>query len=269
MSINFKKYLKEFKKDTITMFKEFFIKETNKKQRANMWTFLRLIIPFITTTICIISIFVTYTLPLLLIATGLTGFAAVTDYLDGKSARKHNSTSDYGKLLDQVADKVFSGLTGISISIINPLFLILLVGEGIISAINITYKSQNPNLNITSTKIGRIKEWPLFITLGLGFISNLNPIINLITKIMIIITSTLQVITAISYIKQNEKEVNNLSNNKEIISNNTLNINIEEKGKEKIKVLDKNNKITELKNYKKELLENKDLKEEEKILILK
>ena len=40
-------FLKNFKSGTKLMFKEFFNKETNKKQRANMWTFSRLIISFL------------------------------------------------------------------------------------------------------------------------------------------------------------------------------------------------------------------------------
>ena len=132
MGINIKKYLKEFKNGTKTMFKEFFKKETNKKQRANMWTFTRLIIPFITTIICIISLFVTNTIPLLISAAALTGFGAITDYFDGRSARKYNSTSEYGKRLDQISDKVFSGMLGINLSILNPMFLITLLGEAII-----------------------------------------------------------------------------------------------------------------------------------------
>ena len=41
-----KKHFKELESGTKIMFKEFFNKETNKKQRANMWTFSRLRLPF-------------------------------------------------------------------------------------------------------------------------------------------------------------------------------------------------------------------------------
>ena len=269
MGIDIKKYLKEFKIGTKKMFKEFFKKETNKKQRANMWTFLRLIIPFITTIICATSLFVTNTMPFLISAATLTGLGALTDYFDGKSARKHNSTSEYGKLLDQIADKVFSGMLGINLSILNPLFLIVLLGEGIISSINLLYKSNNPNLNIKSTQIGKIKEWPLFSTLGLGFLSSLNPILNIITKIMIVITFSLQLITAGSYIKQNDKEIKNLRKNKEILGTNSLDVNFEKENKEEKKIITKNNKIEELKKYKQELVNNSISEENNKVLELK
>ena len=84
--------------------------------------------------------------------------ASITDYFDGRSARKYNSTSEYGKRLDQISDKVFSGMLGINLSILNPMFLITLLGEAIISLVNITYKVKYPDIDISSTQIGRIKE---------------------------------------------------------------------------------------------------------------
>lgn len=269
MGIDLKKYLKSFKNGTKNMFIEFFNKNTNKKQRANMWTFTRLIIPVITTLICIISLFVTNTLPFLISATLLTGFGSITDYFDGKSARKHNSTSEYGKLLDQVADKIFSSLTGISLCILNPLFLVNLLGEAIIATINLAYKSKNPNLNIKSSIIGRIKEWPLFITLGFGFISTLNPILNNIATAFIISTFLLQLITAGSYISQNEKSINELKKNEKLHGKNILEITDDNKTEEKYKVKTKSNEIENLKKYKNELLNYNTFNDKVKVYTLR
>lgn len=264
MGLDIKKYFKEFKTGTKKMFKEFLKKETNKKQRANMWTFSRIVTSFITFFICIISLFLSNTVPILISAAALTTFGAVTDYFDGRSARKHKSTSEYGKLLDQVADKVFSFLLGISLSILNPFFLITLLGEGIISAINLTYKGFNPNLNISSTQIGRIKEWPLFATLGFGFLSSLNPILNIISKIMISITFIIQIITAGTYIIQNNKILKETNKNDEIEKNN-IDIDLEksntEKENQKQKTRTRDTKIQELKQFKEKLL-NKDISKE-------
>ena len=91
MKETIKKYLEELKIGTKTMFKEFFNKETNKKQRANMWTFSRLIISI---PILILSIMamINISVPLLVSNSVLVALGALTDYFDGKSARKHNST---------------------------------------------------------------------------------------------------------------------------------------------------------------------------------
>lgn len=205
--------LNEFKIGTKTMFREFFNKDTNKKQRANMWTFIRLIIPIMTIITSIIA--VTSSSQILFLATGLiAGFGAVTDYFDGKSSRKHNSASKYGKLLDQVSDKIFAGIIGINLLFINSNYLAILFGELAIAAINVGYKVKHNDLDITSTKMGKIKEWPLFVTLALGFLSPINSMLLTISNISIIITSIFQVLTSVSYINSNNKEITKLEREK-------------------------------------------------------
>lgn len=201
-----KKYLNEFKIGTKKMFKEFFKKDTNKKQRANMWTFTRLISSFL---IIICSLFAVVTMNPVLFTTsfGLTSFGALTDYFDGKSARKYNSFSDYGKLLDQVTDKVFSVLIGISLLMINPMYLTVLFGEGLIAGINIGYKIKNKNLKISSTQIGRVKQWPLFGSLAIGFLSPINNILLTISNISVVSVIVMQLLTSYSYILSNNKMI--------------------------------------------------------------
>ena len=112
----------EFVNGTITMFKEFFNKQTNKKQRANMWSFTRLVL-----VIPILFTFVLYIKSnndnFLIVAGILALFGGITDYFDGKSARKYNSSSDYGKKLDQISDKTFCGVLSICLTLIYHLFI--------------------------------------------------------------------------------------------------------------------------------------------------
>lgn len=198
-------FLNDFKKGTITMFKEFFKKETNKKQRANMWTFLRLITPIISVTLSILGII--YNNKLFLIIAGIiTALGALTDYLDGKSSRKHNSASEYGKVLDQVSDKIFSGVISINLIFFNSTYFITLLGELLISIVNMYYKVKHKTISGKSSLIGRIKEWPLFVTLSVGYLSSINSTYLLISNIFIIVTFTIQIATIISYIYVNEKE---------------------------------------------------------------
>ena len=159
MKEEIKKYWKEFKIGTKIMFKEFFNKETNKKQRANMWTFARFIIPIITLTTSIIAIS-TASIPLF-IGTGImAGMGAVTDFFDGKSARKHGSTSEYGKILDQASDKFFAGIIGINLLFLNPLYIFILLGEALIAVVNISYKLKHKDLDIKSQGLAVIPtEW--------------------------------------------------------------------------------------------------------------
>lgn len=240
-----KQGLNEFKIGTKTMFKEFFNKETNKKQRANMWTFLRIIIPLITIITSIIAISISS--PILFLSTGLiAGFGAVTDYFDGKSSRKHNSVSKYGKLLDQVSDKIFAGIMGINLLFINFNYIFILLGELLIAGINVGYKLKYNDMDITSTKMGKIKEWPLFITLSLGFLSPINSTLLAISNASILFTLLFQLETAESYIMNNSKEAKIL----EIKKVNINTENIEEKDDTKELTLIKEKENTRLDQYR-------------------
>ena len=84
---------------------------------------------------------------------------------------------------------------------------------------------------------------------------------------MIITTFLLQVITADSYIIQNNMKINKNKKDENII-NNTLEIDIEEKENKKEKKITNDKRIQELKQYKDELLNNK-TEERNKVLKLK
>lgn len=236
-------YINEFKDGTKTMFKEFFNKKTNKKQRANMWTFSRLVSAFVIPICSVVA--VTFINPILFgVAGALTAFGAITDYFDGKSARKHKSYSEYGKKLDQVTDKIFTVLVGSSLVLINPIYIITLLAEGIIAGINVNYSFKHKDLKINSTLIGRIKQWPLCISLALGFLSPISNILLTISNSSIIITLLLQLLTAGSYIKQNNNEIKKI----DIQGKNILLDEFESEDKEKVKSLEftKNNNTIEI-----------------------
>ena len=79
-----------------------------------------------------------------LLSTGHYGWAlclilisALTDYLDGLAARKLNQISDVGKVLDQVADKIF----------VNSVFIVMAI-------------------------IGLIPSWFVVVTVGRDFLVN-------------------------------------------------------------------------------------------------
>lgn len=244
MKEEIKKYWKEFKSGTKTMFKEFFKKETNKKQRANMWTFARFIIPIITLITSIIAI-LTASIPLF-IGTGImAGMGAVTDFFDGKSARKHGSTSEYGKILDQASDKFFAGVIGINLLFLNPMYAFVLLGEALIAITNISYKLKYKDLDIKSTMIGRIKEWPLFITLALGFLSTINPTLLAISNYSILLTIIFQLATTASYIENNNKEVKELERIEKIKLSEALEEAENANDKVKNKTIENKNKLVE------------------------
>lgn len=120
---------------------------------------------------------------------------ALTDFLDGKIARKYNLVSEFGVKLDAVCDKIFAISLIIPAIINHGIFIFNFVMEISISYTNLlSYtKGNNPR----STIIGKIKTALLSLTLILAYIPNMN---NLVIFIFSLITIICQVITLIKYI---------------------------------------------------------------------
>ncbi len=95
------------------------------------------------------------------IALALFVIGSFTDFLDGYLARKHNIISDFGKIMDPLADKflVLSAIAGITflppINLPPAIFYIILVREVLISVMREIYKKKN--IIIPADKLGKIK----------------------------------------------------------------------------------------------------------------
>ena len=120
------------------------------------------------------------------------GGFAVTDFLDGKVARLLNAETELGRVLDSVADKLFS--IGLLLPLIPecPLLTVPLVLEGTIAFINA--KSFVNGGNPKTKFKGKVKIW----TLSAGIISTCVsiatkiPVLSNITNIFIGATALLQ-----------------------------------------------------------------------------
>lgn len=87
--------------------------------------------------------------------------AALTDWLDGYLARKWNVISDFGKIMDPLADKllVLSALAGITwkppFNLCAVIFAVILVRELVITILREIYKSRG--IIVPADKLGKIK----------------------------------------------------------------------------------------------------------------
>ena len=83
----------------------------------------------------------------------------VTDFIDGKLARLWHVQSFFGSLLDSLSDKLFGIISLIILSTINPIFVFVILGEILITYINISSLSRGNN--IQSSIFGKVKTFVL------------------------------------------------------------------------------------------------------------
>ena len=129
-------------------------------------------------------------------------FFSATDFFDGKVARKYNGTSEFGRLLDPIVDKIFAGGLALAVLPKFPLITINLIPEAIIAFINA--KSFNGNGNPKSTLLGKLKTFFLFPTIGLCYLNCAfsNEILNVLTVLASFSTLAIQSLTAYDYHKK-------------------------------------------------------------------
>lgn len=86
---------------------------------------------------------------------------SITDYLDGFLARKHNIISDFGKIMDPLADKLLVLAAIAALTFLPPIklpaviFYIILAREVLISIMREIYKKKK--IIIPADKLGKIK----------------------------------------------------------------------------------------------------------------
>lgn len=83
----------------------------------------------------------------------------ITDFIDGKLARLWHVQSFFGSLLDSLSDKLFAIISLIILSIINPIFVFVILGELLIMYINIS--SLYRGNNVQSSIFGKVKTFVL------------------------------------------------------------------------------------------------------------
>ena len=216
---NYKKLFKEALTDLKT-------KGRRHRQIPNMLTLTRLI----AAPLFIIPAAVAGNIPLIV---GFTAIFSLTDALDGFIARKWNLTSELGKDLDAICDKVFAGTLLLGASAFNPMLLINLVFEAVIAIINVKGKleTQSPR----SLYVGKIKTCVLYPLLGAGFLNHFIDI-SLIFVTLFISTVTMQMLTVASYLLKYDHDKKGKMENKKVIEDVTIS---EETGEEKEKTLGK------------------------------
>ena len=143
------------------------------------------------------------------IAAAVFVVAYFTDMLDGYIARKYNLITDFGKLMDPMADKLLTAAAMIMLTaygLCSPIATFLTIGrELVISAFRLVSATQG--VVIAAGKIGKLKPLTQFI--GIVLILLGNPLFNRIgvpfDQIVIWISVVLAVWSCTDYIVKNLK----------------------------------------------------------------
>lgn len=135
--------------------------------------------------------------------------ASLTDFVDGKIARKYNLVTDFGKMIDAIADKI----------LVNPV-LIILAAKGFIAPVipviivardsvvnSIKMMAGNKGNVVAAIGMGKLKTACLMTGIVLTLFYNLPfELLNLkVSDALLIVACVLSIISAVEYFNLNKK----------------------------------------------------------------
>lgn len=179
-----------------------------------------LLFPFDATGVSLPKIFVNESIVIdikYIVAGVLFIVASLTDFVDGHIARKYNMVTDFGKMLDAIADKV----------LVNAI-LVILASTGFISAIipvvivvrdivvdTIKMVAGNKGRVVAAIYTGKIKTACMMVGITLTLFYNLPfELWNIrVSDALLIIAAVLSVVSAIQYFDMNKDLILDNQNN--------------------------------------------------------
>lgn len=135
--------------------------------------------------------------------------ASITDFLDGKIARKYNLVTDLGKMLDSIADKILVNSVLIilaSSGFISPIIpVLIIVRDGIVNSIKMVAGSKGDVVAAIYT--GKIKTACLMIGIVLTLFYNLPfEIWNIkVSDALLIMACVFAIISGVEYYNKYKK----------------------------------------------------------------
>ncbi len=145
---------------------------------------------------------------------GLCVFAAFTDILDGYLARKFNEVTEFGKVIDPLADKVAMAAVIIKLYFIGeipPVYFYLIIGRDLLIFLGGLFVSQKLGRVLPSNKLGKITVLNIgliifFILLGINKESLIYITFYYLSIVLIFASFTGYIIRAAEFIKRNNNE---------------------------------------------------------------
>lgn len=120
--------------------------------------------------------------------------ASVTDFLDGKLARKNNQVTNLGKFLDPLADKMLVNLTFLALVVLGQvpvwMFGVILIRDFMIDGLRML--ASDKGITLAAGKIGKLKTMVQMITItsimfNMIFVNGIWGTINLVLLYIVVI----------------------------------------------------------------------------------
>ena len=143
-----------------------------------------------------------------LIAGMLFILASLTDFLDGYIARKYNLITDFGKLMDAIADKILVNSVLIILAaqgFIHPIIpVVVILRDSVVNSIKMLAASKGKV--VAAIKSGKLKTACLMVGIVLTLFYNLPfEIWNLaVADVLLLIATVLSVVSGIQYYSLNK-----------------------------------------------------------------
>ena len=134
--------------------------------------------------------------------------ASITDFLDGYIARKNNIVTDFGKLVDAIADKVLVNSVLIILSaqgFIHPIIpVVIIVRDSIVNSLKMLAASKGKV--VAAITLGKVKTACLMVGITLTLFYNLPfELWNIsVAKVLLLVATVLSVISGIEYYNMNK-----------------------------------------------------------------
>ena len=141
------------------------------------------------------------------IAAGIFAIASITDFLDGHIARKYNMVTDFGKMVDAIADKMLVNSTLIILSaqgFVAPVITVIIIfRDTVVDTIKMIAGSKGKV--VAAIKTGKIKTTFLMVGIVLTLCYNLPfELFNLdIANFLLVLATIFSVISGVQYYVMN------------------------------------------------------------------
>lgn len=178
----------------------------------SIFIIILLLFPFDATGIVMPKIFINETIVVdikYIIAGLLFIIASLTDFIDGYIARKYNLITDFGKMIDAIADKILVNSVLIILAasgFISPIIpVIIIVRDSVVNSIKMI--AGNKGKVVAAIKTGKLKTASLMVGITLTLFYNLPfELYNLkIADALLIIACVLSIVSAVEYYSMNKK----------------------------------------------------------------